>query len=62
MGSYRVLVDITQGSQPGYRKNPHSKSWEVIKKEIYIGQVYDVTNSSESPYYYHIFYICSIKN
>ena len=44
-------------------KDLYSRFQELIKKNFFdIGQYYDLINTSELPHYYHILYICSIKN
>ena len=53
---------VHQGSQPKSRENPYSRFQSSSGRIFYIGRYYEVINSSESPYYYHIFYICRIEN
>ena len=50
-----------QDSQPGSTKNPYSRCHDAIKKNFCIWKYRSAMNSSELPYYYHIFLVFKHK-
>ena len=56
----RQLNDIS-GFSTWVQKNPYSRCHDVMKKKFYIWQYRSAMNSSELPYYYHIFLVFQHK-